>query len=61
MKKIKKEHTEEAKKLNIYDFVGTITEQEADEMKKVIDETCGKIDVEAWKPSLDSNMKHISQ
>jgi hypothetical protein len=61
MKKLRKEHPEKDKKLNIYDFVGIITEKEASEMKKVIAETCGQIDMAAWKTHADKNRKQIAQ
>lgn len=37
------------KKLNIDDFVGIISESEADEMMRAIAETCENIDENDWK------------
>ena len=36
-------------KLNINDFVGTWSKEEAAEIKKAIADTCGTIDANAWK------------
>ena len=49
VKKNKKKVAAKEKKLSIYDFVGIISEKEATKMKKVISETCEKIDTDAWK------------
>lgn len=37
------------KKLSIYDFVGIVSKDDADEMKKAIAETCELIDENDWK------------
>lgn len=37
------------KKLAIRDFLGTFTKEEANEMRKVINETCEQIDYNDWK------------
>ncbi|HAL82592.1 MAG TPA: hypothetical protein DCO83_10450 [Mucilaginibacter sp.] len=37
------------KKLSIYDFVGIISNNEANEMKRAIAETCENIDENDWK------------
>ncbi|MDR0792664.1 MAG: hypothetical protein LBE82_05110 [Chitinophagaceae bacterium] len=45
--KVRKKRT--AKKPSIYDFVGILTKEEADEMKKAIEETCETIHPDDWK------------
>ena len=47
IKKSKKADKE--KKPNIYDFVGILTKKEANEMRKVIGETCETINPDDWK------------
>jgi hypothetical protein len=41
--------TDNNEKLTIKDFIGVITEEEAEEMKKAIEETCERIDTDDWK------------
>lgn len=48
LEKARKKAVEE-KKPSIYDFVGIITKEEADEMKKAIEETCEIIHPDDWK------------
>ena len=48
LKKNKKTSAKE-KKPSIYDFVGILTKKEASKMKKVIEESCEKINPDDWK------------
>jgi hypothetical protein len=44
-----KKKTEKEKKTSIYDFVGILTKKEANDMRKVIEETCETINPDDWK------------
>lgn len=44
-----KQSNKRQKVANIYDFVGIITPNEADEMTKAINETCETINTDDWK------------
>jgi hypothetical protein len=44
-----KKKTEKEKKPSIYDFVGILTKKEANDMRKVIEETCETINPDDWK------------
>jgi len=44
-----KQSSKRQKVANIYDFVGIITPNEADEITKAINETCETINTDDWK------------
>ena len=43
-----REKRKESNKSSVYDFVGIISESEADSMKKIIEDTCERINEEDW-------------
>jgi hypothetical protein len=49
LKNAKNKTGSKKKKISIYDFVGMLTEKEADDMTKAITESCEKIDTDEWK------------
>ena len=46
---LKSEKHKEGKKPSVYDLLGVITEQEAEKMKKEIEEACENIHEDDWK------------
>ena len=49
IEKSKKSARRPKKKPSIYDFMGTFTKEEANEMKRVIEITCGTVNPDDWK------------
>ena len=49
LKEVNKRGDKRQKTASIYDFVGIITQNEADEMMKAINETCETINTDDWK------------
>ncbi|MBC7552379.1 MAG: hypothetical protein H7257_00210 [Taibaiella sp.] len=49
LEKSEKSAPEPKKKLSVSDFLGTFTKEEANEMRRIINETSGQIDVNDWK------------
>lgn len=49
LKKTGKKAAQEKDKPDIYDFVGILSAEEADEMRKAIEETCETINPDDWK------------
>ena len=49
IEKSKKNSRRTKKKPSIYDFMGTFTKEEANEMKRVIEITCGTVNPDDWK------------
>ena len=47
--KNKKKGLIKEKKPSIYDFVGILTKKEANNMRKAIEESCEKINLDDWK------------
>ena len=49
LKTVTKKTTSHKKKQSIFDFVGIISEEEANEMTKIINTTCENINPDDWK------------
>ena len=46
---LKKEKKKDEQRLSVYDLLGVISEEEAENMEKVIKEVCENINEEDWK------------
>ena len=46
---LRKEQSREEKRPSVYDLLGVISEEEAEQMKKEIEESCENIHEEDWK------------